>query len=342
MKKLLSKTSVLKSTLLIILACLLCLTGCSNGEKEEKLSTAENSLGGYKLSYGEDWRVQYEGDSTVLYTKTVGGALPYAMMRIVSIEKSYESAKAYWEDGAEAFNTAFDSYTPDSREVFTAVDGSDGYFASMTVKRSDETGLEGQKEGESIEYRVIQLVFHKSSRIVCATYMAASKHSEEYEKLAETVKNSFEFTAAQEASKTPTTDKAAFKLSNVPDAWTLTDGEAYLKYQQGNTTVIAEGYSLSYSMSSERYWTELYEPKLKAGLTEYKLVSMEKEAHLGLLPAVDCVYTAKSATGTEYTFRTMLGVSASEVYMLTMTASAEDYEKCKADFAAMAEGFVLK
>ncbi len=341
MKSFLSKTSVLKCTLLIILALSLCLAGCSKKEKQEKLLTAEN--GGYSFSYGESWRVQYDGDDTVLYTKTVGGQLPYAVMRITKTEKSYGSAKEYWEDGAEAFTSAFEGYTPDTREVFSGAGFTDGYCASMTVKRSDETGLEGQKEGESIEYRVIQLVFHKDGRIVCATYMAAKEYSESYEYIAEVVKNSFELNADNGVSGgEPTDAKAEFYIKNLPEDWKLVDGEAYLTYRKGDCTVVAEGFSLSYTMASQRYWEEMYEPKLKAGLSDYKPVSFKEDARLGLLSAVDCIYTAKAPSGAVYTFRTVLGVSVSEVYLLTMTATEEDYEANKADFEAMAEGFVLK
>ncbi len=347
MKKQLLKTSMVKkavSVILVLVAVCLSFSACSKKKEEEKkLIEAASVEGGYEFNYEEGWRVKYNGVDTVLSTTTVGGQLPEAIIRFTVFEnKNYASAQAYWEDGAESFNSAYDSYKTLSREAITGDGFKDGYLAKMTVSTADAVGVSGQatKEDEKIEYSLIQLVFNGGDRLCCATYISTLAVSADFETTMDSVKNTFGFT---EPKKSEVTDKgyADFRIT-APEGWVLTEAEAYLVYKKGNATVVANAFSLNYSKHSVLYWNDDYKPKLEKGIDGFTVVSTNENARLGLLSAVDCAYTGRSASGAEYKFRTFLAVGVSDVYLLTLTASPEDYDSCVGDFLKMAEGFTVK
>ncbi len=349
MKSRLLKTSTLKKAIcLILVAVTLCLTlsSCKEKTEEKKLLGTECTEGGYAFSYDEGWRVSFTDADTVLTTVTVGGQLPDAVVRFTVFEnKSYDSAKDYWEAGAEGFSSVYDDFKVVSRESFAPSQSavfSDGYIARMSMSTSDAMGLSGQASNaeQRVPYNLTQLVFNGDGRICCATYISTTAKNADYDSVIDSVKNTFKFT---EAKRSEVSDKgySDFKV-NAPDGWTLTESEAYLVFKKGNATVVANAFSLNYSKASVLYWNEDYKPTLEKGLDGFTVVSLEEKAKLGPLSAVDCVYTGKSASGTEYKFRTFLAVSVSEVYLLTLTASHEDYENCVADFLKMAEGFTVK
>lgn len=348
MKSRLLKTSMLKKAIcFVLLFVILCLSLASCKKVETiTLKSASCIEGGYDFDYNEGWRVNYNGDETMLYPITVGGQLPEATLRFTVFEnKGFASAKEYWEDGAENFNTAYESHKINSRESFlpkSSGDFKDGYIAKMAVSISGATGLMGQptKDGESANYTLIQLVFNSGDRICCGTYLSTAEKSINHESIVDSVKLTFNFT---EAKKTTVTDKGFTDfIIKAPEGWTLTESEAYLVFNKGNATVVANAYSLNYSKASSLYWKEDYQPSLEKGLKGFTVVSLNEKASLGGLSAVDCVYKGVSASGTEYTFRTVLAVGVSEVYLLTLTASEADYQGCVSDFLKMAEGFALK
>ncbi len=347
MKKRLSKISTLKKALCLILvfaALLVSLSACG-GDDEKKLVGASCAEGGYTFDHEEGWKTTFNGGETTLSTMTVGGQLPEVVVSFTVFENTgFDSAKSYWEDGAENFATMYEGYKALSRESFSSVDGGfkDGYIAKMTVETSAAMGIYGQakSEDEKVAYNITQLVFNNGDRLCCATYICTVEKNPDHESTVDSVKNSFAFT---EPEKSEVADKGYTDFSlTAPEGWTLTESEAYLVYKKGNATVVANAYSLNYSKASTLYWRDDYQPGLEKGLKGFKVVSLDEEARLGLLAAVDCVYTGISASGAEYTFRTILAVSVSEVYLLTLTASPQDYEGCVEDFLSMAEGFTVK
>lgn len=339
-------TSIIRRCLALLL--LLCLTAalCACGEEEEtELAVRTNTVGGYTFSYPDTWSAYDDGKSTCISIADVGGALPYAIVRFNVFDNvDGVSAAAYWNSGAEGFSQIYDSYTipQDKRKAFDKEGVNSAFTAVVQVTLKGETKLDGQPEqaGEAASYTVRQLVFEGGGRICVVSYMSSADNYDTYGDVMENIKDSFEFVSPTAAESVTDNGLADFTVP-VPSGWKLETAEAYYKMTYGKATLVACVYSSETAVTSKDYWENVYRSTVQAGLSDYKELSVT-ECELGGAAAVDVYYTACSSSGNEYSFRQCLAVKSRQVYIITLTASAEDYDAACEGYEALKAGFCFK
>lgn len=338
-----STLSLRRCLAVLLLLCLsVALVACS---EETELATHTNSVGGYSFSYPETWSVYDDGKTSCISIADVGGALPYAIVRFNVFDNDEGvTAAAYWNSGVEGFSQIYDSYTilQDKRKAFEKEGVSSAFVAVVQVTLKGETKLDGQPEqaGEAASYTVCQLVFEGDGRICVVSYMSSDGNYDTYSTVMDDIKESFAFTTAEDVSAVVDGGVADF-IVPVPQGWSLETADAYYSLRCGKATIVACVYSLETAMTPKDYWENVYRGTVTAGLAGFK-ERATVECELDGVQALDIYYTAHSSSGNEYSFRQCLTIKSRQVYIITLTASAEDYEAACEGYEAVKAGFCFK
>lgn len=341
---LLSTTS-LKRILSLVLVLVMCLSFASCN-KEEKILDGGNSVGGYSFSYPESWRVIKDGTSTQITTADVGGALPYATIRLTVFENTDKlSAMDYWIGGVDGFSRIYESYksNPSKRGAFELEGVNSAYSAVVEVSLKGETKLDGQPDGpdKAVDYVIHQLVFEGNGRICVASFMSTVSNYDTYSYVMDVLKDSFAFTTAEDAE---IKDKGAAEFTvPTPEGWTVESAEAYYRLSHGKATVIASVFAMSENYRAKEYWENSYKASVSQSLVDFEEGEIkDEEVYLDGVTAVDVSYTGKSVSGNKYNFRQVICVYYGQVFIVTLTADDADYKEAEKGFEAIVSGFKFK
>lgn len=338
-----SRPALKRAAALALALCLaLPFAGCKS---EPKLEDYANAVGGYAFSYPENWEVYSVGGDTSVSIADVGGALPYAMVRFSAFDNAGGlTAAEYWDEGRAGFFAVYDSAATvrDKCGAFEKEGVNSAYGAVLEVSLKGETRLDGQpsKAGEAADYTVRQLVFENGGRICVVSYLSSRANYEIYGGVMDDIRDSFEFTEPVPEGAAEDRGFTEFNMP-VPEGWTLDTAEAYYKLSLGRATVVACVFSLDRDVSARQYWEETYKPSIRNGIADFKEIS-DEDCKLGAANAVDARYTGCSVSGAVYSFRQRLAVWGGQVYIITLTASGEDYEAANAGYEEMIAGFSFK
>ena len=130
----------------------------------------------------------------------------------------------------------------------------------------------------------------------------------------------------------------------VPDDWTpdVSTGMTSAYYNgrdPSNVSVMAFEIDDTSINSVDAYW-ELNEADLKLILPDLEYASKD-DVKLGGVDAKQYIYTAKMSD-TEYKFMQVVAIKSNEVYILTYTATAENYDSHIEDVISMVDYFSFK
>ena len=328
--------------LLLSLPLLLC--ACSGGGADENgvsvpsgTQNAAASEASYYMFVPQDWIAQRYGASTMV---TVS---PYSTVSLYMT--SFESDKdviSYWEESRADFERALSE--------FRAEEPNDTYMDENAAK---SFRFFGKYEGGT-EYGFLQCIAKKDGRLYVLTYTASMDEFEEYEKSVDGILSYFKFKTGGESENTPIeitegvpegmkqisrADIHEYRFFVPKDYLTLRqDGlvAACVSDTDKTTVSITGNYPPSGVNSIAEYFASM-DGKRKAMLADYRLISGESEpdeVEIAGLKGARYVYEGKNG-GVSYRVCQIFFVRAANIYTLTYTATAENYDTHLSEFEAI-------